>query len=939
MAFCLTIEQKNKFKRALKDRTIDPIKLSQMTSAERRAFLEKYVGKENAQKTNALFESKLLLKNQKAGYIAWAKKVSGITPQVRKDIFSRIEKLDKVLSPSEENAFLEDLVSSRLRVDITAKEAKQISNLSNNMIESKKVWESTLNKNPDWSKNPIKTRKEWLTNTERLQYGLNKVALEKYINELKAEAKKISFREEPGKKLLEIATETIPGGFRSFLSTLDNSYWGRQGIVIFWDYKTNKLWTRNFLKSWNDIGRELIRSKRNIETLDLIKADIYSRPNALNGKYDAGDYGLKVLSEEEFPVTLPAKIPILGRLFKASEVAFNGGALRLRADVADLTIAVAEQNGQNTLDKVTAQGLGQMVSSMTGRGSNPLKLTGEQQKKANILIYSIKFFQSQVDTLTANIFDPKATTYTKTESAKRLLRIVSSIGLFLTLANLLNDEWVDEDPRSKNFGKIKIFGTWTDITGGLGQLATLPMRTIVPTKHNEQWGRWKKTTTGKWQNLSSSEFGATTTIDELINSLFLNKLSPVAQNIRAVIEGQFFGGDDISLKNFILNNLPISVQSSRDLLNNPNSEFIIGSMILEGMGFSIGTYFYKENWNNKTSKEMEQFKLKVGQQIFDEANTEFNKKYSDWFKEMTTNDFYNSLSDSEKEKVISNAKEKIKDDIFDTYDFKPSTNKKTPEEKKRDSELKQLEPKAQLPVTKVLANIFKKANKALVPDVYAAEDMYLKVGDKIYLSDIKPQKQEEIKKTIIEKFRDSIISIFNKLKPSEIISAVPEQAIPEYSKTFREIAVSVTPTSTIKKITSTPTPTPEQVYGRNPDTVSAIKTHVNSSRAISKWAKYYDVPYELMTDIAFSESSLDPHKQSSESTAGGLFQFIDTTWKETMRRIGKPLDTSKYDPDANAQATAFKLSKGELGAWDASKGNWGKFYTEEELKKYDKRLR
>ena len=66
MAYCLTLEQKNKFRESLRNGEIDPVKLSAMTSLERRAFLEKYVGKENAQTTNALFESKLLLKNQKA---------------------------------------------------------------------------------------------------------------------------------------------------------------------------------------------------------------------------------------------------------------------------------------------------------------------------------------------------------------------------------------------------------------------------------------------------------------------------------------------------------------------------------------------------------------------------------------------------------------------------------------------------------------------------------------------------------------------------------------------------------------------------------------------------------------------------------------------------------------------------------------------------------
>ena len=64
MAYCLIPSLAEKFKLAMKSGEIHPDKLSIMSSKERQALFKKFVG-EDAPNVNALFESKLLLKNQK----------------------------------------------------------------------------------------------------------------------------------------------------------------------------------------------------------------------------------------------------------------------------------------------------------------------------------------------------------------------------------------------------------------------------------------------------------------------------------------------------------------------------------------------------------------------------------------------------------------------------------------------------------------------------------------------------------------------------------------------------------------------------------------------------------------------------------------------------------------------------------------------------------
>src|ERR1700761_9379519 len=104
--WCLPPKLTNAFLAALRSGELAPSRLMDMSSAERREAFAKIVGPENAAEINAQFESKLLLKDQKAGLVNWAMKLGGLTEPVRRDILAKIEKLDKVLQPEDERAFL-----------------------------------------------------------------------------------------------------------------------------------------------------------------------------------------------------------------------------------------------------------------------------------------------------------------------------------------------------------------------------------------------------------------------------------------------------------------------------------------------------------------------------------------------------------------------------------------------------------------------------------------------------------------------------------------------------------------------------------------------------------------------------------------------------------------------------------------------------------------
>lgn len=554
MSFCLPVEQTKKFIQALKEGVIDPGKLSEMDSAGRHEFFSKLVGEADAKEVNALFESKLLLKNQQQGMITWAKRTSGISEPIRRDIISRIENLDRVLNPTEQKTFLNDLASTRLGADVSFDEAKKIS-------EGVKTVQELKSKIPETS--PIGSK-------ERIDYGLKFTAFQDYLKELKGKSNKV-----PLKELLSSPSkvfETVSGTTKSILSSLDNSFFGRQGIKTLYTHPT--VWADAFLKSWGDIGKEL----KGTDAMTPIKADIYSRPNAVNGNYERMGLDIGITSEESFPSSLPERIPLLGRLFKASESAFNGAAMRLRADLADMMVKSAEKQGVDFTQKEEAQRVGEMINSLTGRGSVPL--TAGQAKVINNAVFSVKFLKSNFDTLTRGIKAPlemakdkitgtqrtPAELFVRKESAMNLAKIVGT-----TAAILYTAEQLQPGSTKKNPGFITIGNTRFDITGGLASIAMLGYKVSQ-----------------KVMDKNAPRYGQSTAMD-LVNNFWEGKLSPVAGVFRDVAKGKDFNGNKPTASSLISGIVtPLPIQTYQDL-QNPGAAPTLASMIADGLGISTYT--------------------------------------------------------------------------------------------------------------------------------------------------------------------------------------------------------------------------------------------------------------------------------------------------------------------------------------------------------------
>lgn len=183
--------------------------------------------------------------------------------------------------------------------------------------------------------------------------------------------------------------------------------------------------------------------------------------------------------------------------------------------------------------------------------------------------------------------------------------------------------------------------------------------------------------------------------------------------------------------------------------------------------------------------------------------------------------------------------------------------------------------------------------------------------------------------------RENIIKPLKSPIPEKDIVRKPTwQELQETSKVTGTRVADVSPPP--QKPVKTPSRVPEApiIVPRNP-AFSKFRVEEDVNQAITDASQKYNVPAELLFDIALQESSYDKSKVNPETKIHhGLFQFDPDTWSDMIRWGVVPEDASRFNPRLNAEAAAWSISNGYLQKWDDSKEVWGEFYEDEELKEY-----
>lgn len=631
LTFCIPKNLVDGFLNKLKSGEVDPNKLAEMTSEDRRNYFSGLFGENVSHQVNALFESKLLLKNQQKGFVDWAKKLVGLNEQSRRDIINRVERMTEALTPANEKAFLEDIVAKRLGVQVTTEQAAEIVRLAKQVTES----ESKVVKD-----SPI-------ASDSRMEYGRARYDFDKYFGDLKTAAEGMRLRDYlfPDNWIRGLAN--FAGLTKSLVASLDNSVIGRQGLKVL--FSEPDIWLKESAQTFVDIYRTF----KGENVFREIAADVLSRPNAIEGLYRKQGLAVNV-REEAYPVSLPSKIPILGTLFKASEAAFTGFQYRTRADIFDRYYEIAQKTGAGT------EGIAKIANSLTGRSS--LGFAEKGADLTNALFFSPRFVKSNLDIITNPLRllgqNPE-TEFARRQAAFNTVKTIGGIAAILAIAKAVNPDSVEENPLSSDFGKLRFGHIRIDVSGGIAPLVTLAFRL--------QSAQSKSSITG-----ITSEPNPSKRLDYIMNFIE-GKASPVLRTaIIDLAKGKDFQGKKPTLANSFQKLVePIGLQTAYDLYKDTSIEAStkVASYLADFLGFGANTYSAEVNWETSESKKIKQFQEKVGSDKFKEANDKFNKKYSSRIDEIVASPTYNNLSNDDKIRIVNREKNKILESIFKEYKF------------------------------------------------------------------------------------------------------------------------------------------------------------------------------------------------------------------------------------------------------------------------------
>jgi len=605
-------------KKMIKSGKIDIEKLSSMSSSDRREFFKKVMGDSSARQVNSLFEEKLLLKNQRKGLVNWAKQITGLKPEAKRDLVDRIMKMDKILSPENEKAFLQELASKRLGTDISISEAKKITELSNN----------------------IRKLESFTSDSGRIKYGKSKLDLTDYVNSLN-----------PKKANIATNVLNLP---RTVMATLDLSAPLNQG----WGMLSRKQFYTSFKKMFSYAKSD--------NAFRELQADILTRPNykvAKKAGLRLSDIGDTLQNREEvFMSNLVDKIPGV----KGSQRAYTGFLNKLRMDTFDDLINKARLAGEDvSLGSKSVEDIANVVNNFTGGAKSFL---GEGSTQAvNGVLFSPRKVSSALNILNpVNYLNPNISKTARKEALRNLIGSTAITAGVLKLADIAGGDAIEieADPRSSDFGKIKVGNTRIDISGGNANYATLIARLLSQ--------RTKSTNTGVISKLGEG-YGSKNGFD-VATGFARNKLAPVASLVVDSIAGENAIGEKKTIPESVKDRFkPMFINSVLELSKDKESgsEFtkaFIATAALLGAG--VNTYSISENWEDSDSKELSQLKEYIGKEKFNEANEKYNEIIKTEINATKKTEEYKAKTAEEKLKDISDIKDEAKKDVFREYNFK-----------------------------------------------------------------------------------------------------------------------------------------------------------------------------------------------------------------------------------------------------------------------------
>ncbi len=354
---------------------------------------------------------------------------------------------------------------------------------------------------------------------------------------------------------------------KAIKSSYDVSAPGRQGFFAFISHP---------VKGFKNLP-EMLRALGSEEAAYRIETEISKRPNAKLYK-DAGvslterkGSGSKI--EEIYRSRWGQLIPGI----PASERAFVSFLNLMRVDLFDTMHKSAFSNRRGTPEEL--KGLGDYVNQATGRGT--LKGYENALQGIGTFLWAPKLVLSRFQMVLGTGLWPGGgrTTATRIAVAKEYARILGSLTVIYAVNDLLGTP-TEDDPRSSDFGKIRIGNTRIDVLAGVSQ-ATVFMSRVAS-------GETKGLKTGFVMPIRGDyvPYAGTTTWD-VISNFLRTKLTPALGLAINLVSGKDLVGNKVTLYDIPEEALvPLAIMDIYDAMEEEGipSGLALGTLGMFGVG-------------------------------------------------------------------------------------------------------------------------------------------------------------------------------------------------------------------------------------------------------------------------------------------------------------------------------------------------------------------
>ena len=616
---CILKDDIKKLHNAIKDKG-GLSALREMSADERINFFAGYVDMpghtETAEWFNRQMEQRLFIPNQIQATKDWIKRLEqkGRPIKQQKALIDRISAKKDVMSPKESRKYMESVAKQVMGFEIDRADAKKLFDLSTSINQLKK---KLLSVKPDYYE--LKADDLAKLDGEALQIrqelGAKLVEFQRTYEDISLKAQDAVV--ERGSKLKKAGAglSKLSGNVKSLKASVDFSFLRQLQSTAYVNWDAFKDALKSGYKAW-------FESPQGVDTM---LADLLTRPNALNGNYDS--FGIEVgIKEEAFPEGWLSEK--LGdnklNLLRRSDAAFNVALQTARANLFDWMWE--RSNGDVKLLKT--QKIGDAINTITGRGKVPLLVSKDetQNRIVNNMLFAPKWLASRIETLGDIRYIGQIGKLTP--QGIRARSAVGNLIMLAVVANVIKAAlWaLDDDderdfweflqstfePRSTDFGKIRVGTTRFDLSTGTAGLVTLFSRLFAG------------------QTVSASGVKSDVKRWEVLGNFIKGKGSPFISNSLQLLTNTDYFGDERKwdtageiASNVMSFLAPISIASTYETIRNAelgktegvDTWAAAGGVLADIVGVSANTWEVKDKDLGKSAKA-----IKMEQKIAWETN-------------------------------------------------------------------------------------------------------------------------------------------------------------------------------------------------------------------------------------------------------------------------------------------------------------------------------